>query len=256
MSVKVSARVWAESKQSGPHLLMLLAISDFADDAGNAYPSVSTLAAKCRMKPRNANVVLAALKDSGELEIRHNTGPGGTNRYRLVFGPKPLQRLAGEGVQILAGEGMQELTGGDCKGLQGEGVQSLAPLQELAPLQISVQTPAKACRAPLQRLADEPSLNRQEPSRERTRTRKPTKTTVPDNFAVSPAVRDWAVRKGYGNLEQHLEAFVGKAQAQGYVYADWDAAFRNAVRDDWAGLRQQAQRHNPLHADEPWTGAA
>jgi len=47
------ARVWAETKQSGPHLLMLLAIADFADDNGNAYPSVNTLAKKCRIEPRN-----------------------------------------------------------------------------------------------------------------------------------------------------------------------------------------------------------
>jgi hypothetical protein len=70
VSVRTMARVWAESSHSGSHLLMMLAIADFADDDGNAYPAVATLARKCRMKTRNANVLLAALRASGELQVR------------------------------------------------------------------------------------------------------------------------------------------------------------------------------------------
>ena len=111
---------------------MLLAIADFADDDGRAYPAVPTLAKKCRMKPRNTNYVLAALKSSGELHIGMQEGPRGTNLYRIA-----LNRL---------------------------GVQSSAPLQSVAPLQGSAPTPAKDCSKPLQPVADEPSLNHQEPS--------------------------------------------------------------------------------------------
>jgi len=59
------ARVWAESKQSGSLLMMLLAIADFADDDGYAWPSVRTLATKCRMQLRNAQALLATLRRSG-----------------------------------------------------------------------------------------------------------------------------------------------------------------------------------------------
>ena len=48
------ARVWDKSRHAGSELLMLLAIADFADDDGKAYPAVSTLATKCRMTGRNA----------------------------------------------------------------------------------------------------------------------------------------------------------------------------------------------------------
>lgn len=85
MSVLSSARVWERSKQAGTDLLMLLAIADFADDDGRAYPSVPTLARKCRTTPRHTNRILAMLRESGELEIRTNEGPKGTNLYRLVF---------------------------------------------------------------------------------------------------------------------------------------------------------------------------
>jgi hypothetical protein len=77
------ARVWDLSRHSGSDLLMLLAIADFSDDNGNAYPAVPTLAEKCRMTPRNANLILANLKKSGELVVKQNEGPKGTNRYLI-----------------------------------------------------------------------------------------------------------------------------------------------------------------------------
>ena len=141
MSVRTMARVWAESKHAGSELLMLLAIADFADDEGNAYPAVTTLAAKCRMKTRNANYILSGLQASGELEVHVNKGPRGTNRYRIVLGKvtKGVQRVAGVGVQPSAG------------------------VQRVAGLQSSVDTPALQCSKPLHHSADEPSLNHQEP---------------------------------------------------------------------------------------------
>lgn len=106
MSVRMISRVWDVSAHKGNDLLMLLAIADFADDDGNAYPSVTTLANKCRMKQRNANLILAALRESGELEVRLNEGPKGTNRYRIVLPSFPLQKHTG----VQKSTGMQKLT--------------------------------------------------------------------------------------------------------------------------------------------------
>jgi hypothetical protein len=58
--------------------------------------------------------------------------------------------------------------------------------------------------------------------------------TLPDNFGISDEVREWAKSKGYTRLEEHLEHFIGVAKAKGYTYRDWQAAFRNAIRDNWA----------------------
>jgi hypothetical protein len=132
MSVRAMARVWAESRHSGSELLMLLAIADFADDQGNAYPAVATLAEKCRMKPRNANYVLAALQASGELKVTLNGGPRGSNRYKVMLDALGVQEIAG--------------------------VQSAAGVQRSAP------TPATQCAKPLHCIAAKPPLNRQEPS--------------------------------------------------------------------------------------------
>lgn len=81
--------------------------------------------------------------------------------------------------------------------------------------------------------------------------RAPTKTRMPDGFTVSDRVKAWAAEKGFGDaaeLELHLEAFRGKATAKGYTYADWDAAFMEAIRQDWAKLRAVSHANGSLPA--------
>lgn len=64
------------------------------------------------------------------------------------------------------------------------------------------------------------------------------KTPLPDNFTISQSVRTWAKDKGHSRLEEHLEAFKAKCRANGYQYIDWDSAFMEAIRADWAKLQQ------------------
>ncbi len=68
------------------------------------------------------------------------------------------------------------------------------------------------------------------------------------DFAITPELQTWADQHGYGDLAQHLDSFKDKAQAKGYQYTDWQAAFRNAIRDDWAGLRKATR---PPRNDAP-----
>lgn len=62
------------------------------------------------------------------------------------------------------------------------------------------------------------------------------KTDMPANFGISEAVRAWAAEKGHNRLELHLESFKAKVAAHGYTYANWDSAFMEAIRGDWAKL--------------------
>ena len=66
--------------------------------------------------------------------------------------------------------------------------------------------------------------------------RKP-KTPLPENFEISPSVYQWAKNKGHTRLDEHLESFKAKCKANDYQYADWDSAFMEAVRSDWAKLK-------------------
>lgn len=62
------------------------------------------------------------------------------------------------------------------------------------------------------------------------------KTPLAESFAISDRVKAWASEKGHSRLSEHLDAFKAKAKANGYTYADWDAAFMEAIRNDWAKL--------------------
>lgn len=62
----------------------------------------------------------------------------------------------------------------------------------------------------------------------------------PKDFGISPHVRTWATRRGFGDLEPYLNAFVATYRAEGAPQkADWDAAFMTAINDDQFGVRGQ-----------------
>lgn len=114
MSIQTMSRVWEHSNLGSTQLLLLLAIADFSNDEGVAWPSVRTLARKIRMSERNTHYLLTKIIKTGELAIEKNKGPRGCNLFR---------------VQILQGanlSGMQQVAlGGAMDGAKG--VQPTAP---------------------------------------------------------------------------------------------------------------------------------
>lgn len=67
------------------------------------------------------------------------------------------------------------------------------------------------------------------------------KTAMPEGFGLSAAVKEWAAREGYRDLDKHLDNFIGYARANGKTYANWDQALMNAIRGDWAKLGNRPQ---------------
>jgi Helix-turn-helix domain len=86
MSIRLINAVWKHSRQqkSGA-LVILLAIADYANDDGIAYPAVSTLARKARMSTRNAQRWVRTLERDGELTVLKNQGRRGVNIYRICL---------------------------------------------------------------------------------------------------------------------------------------------------------------------------
>ena len=68
------------------------------------------------------------------------------------------------------------------------------------------------------------------------------KTPMPADFGISDRVRQWAAENKHGQLDKHLAAFRISCQAKGYAYVDWDAAFMNAIRGNWAKLEATPQQ--------------
>ena len=60
------SRVWAHSQQKGGELLVMLALADFANDAGEAWPSIPVLSEKARLSARQTQRVLNTLEAAGE----------------------------------------------------------------------------------------------------------------------------------------------------------------------------------------------
>jgi hypothetical protein len=83
VSVKVMARVWSYSQRKDGELLVMLALADFANDAGESWPSIPVLAAKARLTERQTRRVLIKLEEASE--IRRIKSNGGRNRRNHYF---------------------------------------------------------------------------------------------------------------------------------------------------------------------------
>lgn len=86
MSIRTMDRVWKNSRQSGGKLLLLLAIADFSNDNGMAYPGIDTLAEKTRQSRRTIQRQLTELEADRELAIENGTGRSNTNTYWVLAG--------------------------------------------------------------------------------------------------------------------------------------------------------------------------
>lgn len=78
--------VWSRYPGGGSKLLTMLALADFGDDHGERiYPSMDTLALKCRMSERQIRRIVAELVSDGflTLEQKSTGGKAKTNRYSI-----------------------------------------------------------------------------------------------------------------------------------------------------------------------------
>lgn len=88
MSIRVMDAVWKLSRAKSGDLLVALAIADFSNDQGLAFPAIKTLAQKARLSPRQVKRAIDRLHRLGELTIYKKKGPNGVNRYRIILGDK------------------------------------------------------------------------------------------------------------------------------------------------------------------------
>ena len=122
MSINVMTAVWQHSTARSGDLLVALAIADFSNDEGIAFPAIPTLAKKARLSPRQVKRALKELQRLGELAILKNRGPHGVNRYKLLPG------------DVLSRDNLSPVTsatgGGDILGKQGVTPMSPNPSEE------------------------------------------------------------------------------------------------------------------------------
>lgn len=132
MSIKLMSHAWDHFQGTATEKLVLLALCDFANDEGDAWPSVATLERKTGASERSVRYTLRHL-ESLRWIIRTTNGVGGkslSTHYRIIKGA------------------------------------TIAPGAKPAPLQRGQPLPQRGQPLPVKGapVAPEPSLNRQEPS--------------------------------------------------------------------------------------------
>lgn len=83
MAIEVSCAVWKWSKQKGSNLLLLIAIADYANAEGIAWPSVNSLSQRTRMGPRYVQKMLRQLEEDGEIVTVKRTNTSSVYRVTV-----------------------------------------------------------------------------------------------------------------------------------------------------------------------------
>lgn len=248
MSVRTMARVWESSKHSGANLLLLLAIADFADDNGRAYPSISTLASKCRTKPRYTMKLLDSLTTSGELKILKGQGPmgrgGRTNLYHIIF-----ESFSSKGGEVVNGNALVT---------SGAAVNPDALVNHGALVNPGAGSSEPGFREVVNQGAPKPSRNHQEPKKAHAPrsaaadcgSRLPLDWTLPTEWkvwaeAARPDIDAGATADNFADYWHALPGAKGRK-------VDWLATWRTWVRNQRppanAGSASRS-RTSPMHAD-------
>lgn len=86
MSLTLSTAVWRHSPARGTPLLVLLAIADATTEKGDGWCwlSMQALADRCRCSVRLVQLAVGKLMRAGALDVNHQLGPHGCNRFRVV----------------------------------------------------------------------------------------------------------------------------------------------------------------------------
>lgn len=84
MSIKIMSWVWDHSPYDGKALLLHLALADFANDAGECWPSQPTLATKARCTERHVRDTVSRMVDDGYLQITDPSNGITSHRYKLI----------------------------------------------------------------------------------------------------------------------------------------------------------------------------
>lgn len=93
--------VWKHSRQRGNGLLLMLALADYMNDFGEAWPSIDSLATKTRCSRTTVIDMTKRCQLEGELVIGEGDGRNGTNRYKLGV----YYRTAGYGIPTATSTG-------------------------------------------------------------------------------------------------------------------------------------------------------
>ena len=259
MSIDYMTLAWRTELQAGPRLV-LLALSDSANDSGSCFPSVQTLANKCGLSIRAVRGHLSAMNESGLLERAERSGR--STEYQIC-----LKALRAEVFRCLSKrKDPSEYDRGILRACTPDPEDTPA---DSAPRQILPTPPANTAGDPSLNLPTppaesaaitviEPLLNRNEsfvgagaPKKQTVRASVMPSDFVPDATAENMA-RDFGL-----SVDDEFAAFADHHAANGTTFKDWQAAFRTWLRNARKFARRDAgfSRRSSPQGDNKHSGA-
>ena len=100
MSVKAMTWVWTLKGIPAPTRLVLLALADWADDEGVAFPAIATVASKCELSIRTVQRHLRAAEQHGLLTTTQRSS---SSLYKLPVQNEGGDRMTGGGDRLTGG---------------------------------------------------------------------------------------------------------------------------------------------------------
>lgn len=251
MSNKIVNEIRKLPIESTPKMLLWV-ISDIADDDGNTswYAPRSRLMEETGYSRTTIALCLSYLKECGILNI--TGGNGRLNQYVVTpnkfnsavkYEPKKYSKPVSE-VDQSAKQTSQPSEQHQSATLTTPVNLATKPVSDVDTIHHSITYPS--VNPSLDNSGNAP-WGKTEPKAKKP---KSAMTTLPVDFKVSDQVKAWAKEKGFDRLDEHLENFVGYAKANAKKYADWDQAFMNAIRGNWAKLRPVQQQSYQTSAQQ------
>ena len=227
--------------------LVAMTLATYADyETGECYPSIQTLVEDTGLSNRVVCLHIKHIEQLGILTADRSNGRRSYYKFDVEALTKPVtlvQEAVTENNQLRKVSGDSQDNSSDFDDSKAVTLvqQPVTLVQEAV-----TESHTNYQEQPIEQLKEQP----EEQSKNKTASKSKTiKTAIPSDFKISDEVRSWAHEKNFDNLEQHLEYFVEKCNANGYKYVKWDSAFKTAIRDDWAKLRSQQWR--PQHGSQP-----
>lgn len=89
MSIRLMDDLWQHGPDSHVDLMVALALADYADEKGKCWPSIASLAGKCRMSERGVRNAIGRLVAGGWLVVQRGGGRSCSNGYLVRISDKP-----------------------------------------------------------------------------------------------------------------------------------------------------------------------
>lgn len=205
MSVRLIADVLegVHDLTSGQKLL-LICLANYANDKGECWPSIASLAAQADVSTRHVSGMLHDLEKLGYLTIQEQAGK--SNSYALHLA-QPTNHSSG----VKQASGVNHSSGDPRTTVH-------------TPTNHSSGVPTNhSSSKPSYRTVNEPSMNRQEGARAKRAHR------IPDDFSVTDDLRAWGYKKALtdADMDRATERFVNYWQGSGKSKSDWPATWRS-----------------------------